>query len=555
MKQISGQPFNITTEILGRITLQRKNVFNRKDAILVKKDIDSCPSGYSAVISNSHSQKTTNPYVCCTFEDEDFHEGDVVLINKEGEIVFLYERQSPHNAIFVTERCNHRCIMCPQPPVVHEEDKTFFNMKLISLIDKDTLDIGITGGEPTLIGDKLFEIIHQIKKYQPNASISLLSNGVKFADKGYAMKLAMCNCRDLQVDVPIFSDNAEEHNRIVGANTFYKTVQGLYNLALFHVQIGLRIVVHRQTYKRLPQLADYIYRNFPFVSQVAFLQMETTGMADKNLDELWIDPYEYNEELKQAVLLLENRGICAKIYNAQLCVLPKEIQEYAYNSISDWKDTFLPECEGCKLKEKCGGLFESNRLHHSKHIKPDIKFTPMPAPKGDMKDAVSPFLIEEALTDKVLSQYVNPIIYDVPVGYGRHLLWLASKGYEVHGLDLDTKALQYLDKRIEEDGLLNAYTRCADIEDLPAKQCCDIMINIHLYSRTILEKLTSLVKTGGLFIMETPSLYGENYLTLPAVGEVKSFLEKDFELVEYRECNPQNGKVAVKVIARRKSHS
>ena len=39
------------------------------------------------------------------------------------------------------------------------------------------------------------------------------------------------------------------------------------------------IVVHKQTYQRLPQLADFIYHNFPFVSQVAFLQMETIGNA------------------------------------------------------------------------------------------------------------------------------------------------------------------------------------------------------------------------------------------------------------------------------------
>lgn len=94
----------------------------------------------------------------------EFNEGDVVLINKQGEIVFLYEIKSMHNAIFATERCNHRCIMCPQPPVAEEEDKTPFNLKLISLIDKNTVEVGITGGEPTLIGDKLFELIRQIQK-------------------------------------------------------------------------------------------------------------------------------------------------------------------------------------------------------------------------------------------------------------------------------------------------------------------------------------------------------------------------------------------------------
>lgn len=57
------------------------------------------------------------------------------------------------------------------------------------------------------------------------------------------MKLAKCKHQDLQIDIPLFSDIAEEHNRIVGAKTFYKTVQGLYNLALFHQRIGIRIVI------------------------------------------------------------------------------------------------------------------------------------------------------------------------------------------------------------------------------------------------------------------------------------------------------------------------
>lgn len=373
MKQINGTPININADILGRITLKNKNITSRKNGILVKANVTSVPAGYAAVITNSKIVSDGKPCVEDVQNLDEFNEGDVVLINSNGEIIFLYEIKSLHNAIFATELCNHRCIMCPQPPIAKEKDKTPFNLKLISLIDKHTMEVGITGGEPTLIGDKLFDLIRQIQKYQPKAGISLLSNGVKFADRSYAMKLAMCKYHDIQIDVPIFSDIAEIHNRIVGANTFYKTVQGLYNLALFHLRIGLRIVVHKLTYQRLPQLADYIYHNFPFVSQVAFMQMETTGKADANLDELWIDPYDYNEELKQAVLLLSNRGICTRIYNAQLCVLPIEIRDYAVCSISDWKDSYLPECKECLLRNQCGGLFESNQKHHSKYIKPILE--------------------------------------------------------------------------------------------------------------------------------------------------------------------------------------
>ena len=369
MKQIYGAAYNVSEDIVGRITFGNCNPFARSNEILVSDNVSKAAFGYSAIITTHPIVPgNTKPYVLID-SIEDFHEGDVVVLNQKGEIIFVYEITSCHNAIMATERCNHRCIMCPQPPVLQEKDKTQFNLKLISLMDKDTQEIGITGGEPTLIGDKLFILIRQIQKQLPKASISILSNGVKFADKEYAMKLIKCRHQDLQIDIPLFSDITEEHNRIVGANTFYKTVQGLYNLALFRQRIGLRIVVHKQTYKRLPQFADFIYHNFPFVSQVAFMQMETTGLAKENFDDLWIDPYDYNEQLREAVLLLADRGMKPYIYNAQLCVLPEDIRCYAQQSISDWKDIYIPECEGCALKGQCAGFFESNRQAYSTHIR------------------------------------------------------------------------------------------------------------------------------------------------------------------------------------------
>lgn len=369
MKQIYGAAYNVSEDIVGRITFGNCNPFARSNEILVSDNVSKAAFGYSAIITTHPIVPgNTKPYVLID-SIEDFHEGDVVVLNQKGEIIFVYEITSCHNAIMATERCNHRCIMCPQLPVLQEKDKTQFNLKLISLMDKDTQEIGITGGEPTLIGDKLFILIRQIQKQLPKASISILSNGVKFADKEYAMKLAKCRHQDLQIDIPLFSDITEEHNRIVGANTFYKTVQGLYNLALFRQRIGLRIVVHKQTYKRLPQFADFIYHNFPFVSQVAFMQMETTGLAKENFDDLWIDPYDYNEQLREAVLLLADRGMKPYIYNAQLCVLPEDIRCYAQQSISDWKDIYIPECEGCALKGQCAGFFESNRQAYSTHIR------------------------------------------------------------------------------------------------------------------------------------------------------------------------------------------
>ena len=370
MKQIQCAPYNVEDDIVGRITFGKKNILGRSKDILVCKDANSLSTfGYLATITETVAFKGKRKPYCIVDDITEFHEGDVVVINTKGEIIFVYEINSNHNALMATERCNHRCIMCPQPPILQEKDKTPFNLQLISLFNKNTQEIGITGGEPTLIGDNLFTLINHIKKVLPQTAISILSNGVKFAEKEYAMKLAKCRHQDLQIDIPLFSDIAEEHNRIVGAKTFYKTVQGLYNLALFRQRIGLRIVVHKQTYKRLPQFADFIYHNFPFVAQVAFMQMETIGLAKENFDELWIDPYDYNNELREAVLLLADRGMKPYIYNAQLCVLPQDIRCYAQQSISDWKDIYIEECNGCALKGQCAGFFASNRNAHSSHIK------------------------------------------------------------------------------------------------------------------------------------------------------------------------------------------
>lgn len=369
MKQLNGIPHNISESVVGVIATKGVSLFKRRNTILVDPMAKDNALGYKATISALSNINPKGKVVSKVQSCSDFHDGDVVLINEKGEIIFHYEINSIHNAIFATGKCNHRCIMCPQPPVTEEPDLFDFNCRIISLCSSDTKEFGITGGEPTLVGDRLFKYLKLIQKRMPKAAVTILSNGVKFADKSYVAKLASCKCRDLQIDIPIFSDIAEIHNHIVGAKTFYKTVQGLYNLAMFRQKIGIRIVVHKQTYVRLPQLAEFIYRNFPFVSQVAFLQMETIGVAEENLSDLWIDPYDYNKQLSEAVEILDNRGIRPLIYNAQLCVLPEHIRGFAVNAISDWKDTFLTECSTCRLRNCCGGLFESNQGHHSEHIK------------------------------------------------------------------------------------------------------------------------------------------------------------------------------------------
>jgi hypothetical protein len=58
---------------------------------------------------------------------------------------------------------------------------------------------------------------------------------------------------------------------------------GLQNLGRHGVPVEIR-VLHRYTFERLPQLAEFIYRNLTFASHVTFMGMEMMGFAINSLD-------------------------------------------------------------------------------------------------------------------------------------------------------------------------------------------------------------------------------------------------------------------------------
>jgi His-Xaa-Ser system radical SAM maturase HxsC len=301
---------------------------------------------------------------------ENLDNGDVVLLNS-FDLTTLYKVGSPHNSILATNRCNCRCVMCPQPPADDPENLLEYNLKLISLMDsKNTEYLGITGGEPTLLGADLIRLVRVCREKLPQTQLTLLTNGRKLKDLDLARDLVKAGFPNLIMEIPLFADNDTEHDAIMGVKgSFYETIEGLYNLARLGQPVGLRTVLHSLTINRLTQYAEYIYRNLPFVVQVAFMGMETIGFARDNLDRLWVDPYEYKEQLLSAVKHLARRMVGVSIYNHQLCILPSDLWPYARKSITTWKQTYLPICKECLVIDQCGGFFGTG-IKHSDYIHP-----------------------------------------------------------------------------------------------------------------------------------------------------------------------------------------
>lgn len=380
VKQFSGQASNVNKSIIGRVTKHKKGIFNRKDYVLISDIPDNSLWGYAGLITVNTAHEINKPHIKAPDKSilNEINDNDIVKLDPNGEITVIWEHKSPHNYVLLTERCNCRCMTCPQPPAF-SDDKIRFgnNYKLLSLIDsKTTQKIGLTGGEPTLVGDHLLKLITLCRDNLPNTTLNLLTNGRMFSKFEFTKRLAEINHPRLIICVSLGSDTDIINDKIMGAKgSFFETIAGLHNLALFQQKVEIRIVIHLKNYDRLPQIAEFIYRNCPFVIHVAFMGMEITGLCLDNIKELWIDPVEYNNQLRTAVLQLDRQLMNVSIYNVPLCLLPEVIWSFARQSISTWKNIYMPICESCSVKKECCGVFSTSGSFQSNNIKPIITYS------------------------------------------------------------------------------------------------------------------------------------------------------------------------------------
>ena len=371
-----GTPQGESQRILGRITRTPIDVAARPDyirVILRDKNPEEPLTGYAAVLVEGSKPILVDGPSAQGYATLDFlSNGHIATVDLgNGHTRAVYRPESRFNTLFATERCNSNCLMCSQPPKdVDDSYLAIEHLRLIDLIQSPPEQLGITGGEPTLLGEGLVQIIAKLRDRFPETFVLMLSNGRLYAYEDFVQKLAAVGHKNFLTTIPLYADNAVDHDYVVQAKgAFDQTIQGLYNAARHNLAVEIRVVLHKQTIPGLLALVEFIYRNLPFVRQVALMGLENMGYVKKNWDLLWIDPADYADTLEAAVQHLYRRRVGVSVYNLPLCVLPKSIWSFARKSISDFKNIYLDECNGCSVKEHCGGLFLSSETRHSRLIK------------------------------------------------------------------------------------------------------------------------------------------------------------------------------------------
>lgn len=281
--------------------------------------------------------------------------------------------------IFVTNKCNSNCIMCPMSegsrrknnPEHIEELKAY-----IRELPKDMEYINVTGGEPTLAGKDFLEIMHMLKEKFQHSGFQLLTNGRSAADNNFLNAMLKEMPDGIRYAIPLHCSREEVHDSITQVKgSFRQTICGISNLLKHDAKVEIRIVVSSRNIEYLKDTAKFIVEHFPGVFCVNFVAMEMMGNAAKNREILWVDYAEVFKKARAAIEILVTSGIDVQLYNFPLCAVEHDYWRLAAKSITEYKIRYMEACDECSVKPICGGFFVSTQkvMHPEVHPVKEVK--------------------------------------------------------------------------------------------------------------------------------------------------------------------------------------
>jgi len=120
------------------------------------------------------------------------------------------------------------------------------------------------------------------------------------------------------------------------------------------------------------------------------------------------------------------------------------------------------------------------------------------------KDPI-PFLVDQ------IDRLPKGKVLDVAMGEGRNGVFLATKGFQVTGIDISERGLQKAKALAAERGT-TIETRVADLEEVEFEQgTYDVVLCTYYLDRRLIPKMKAAVRSGGVVVMETYTLDYQRY--------------------------------------------
>lgn len=282
---------------------------------------------------------------------------EIILFYPKVETLKRFYRPSANsNSLLLTELCDQRCIMCSQPPKNKSYDDFSLYKEAIFLMP-DNAHLGITGGEPTLFKEPLFNFLKQIIKKKNEFTFHILTNAQHFLKEDINNLFLLS--KNVTWGIPLYSHESKAHDDIVSKDgAFHRLFESFNYLLSSGSQVELRTVLMKQNVDHLTGLSNLISTKLSWIRVWAIMQLENIGYARMNWKKIFFDNSEDFSEIEKSISILQSNNINLSLYNFPFCTVPKDFRKYAKNSISDWKNKYLDECNNCKKQKDCCGFFE-----------------------------------------------------------------------------------------------------------------------------------------------------------------------------------------------------
>jgi His-Xaa-Ser system radical SAM maturase HxsC len=283
--------------------------------------------------------------------------GDICIVfPQSNSLIRLIRPYANSNTILLTERCDQACVMCSQPPKNKNYEYYDLYKEAIMLAPRN-IQIGISGGEPTLYKEALFNFLLEISHIRPDVKFHILSNAQHFSERDTQSLEQLKN--NILWGIPMYSHNYVEHDKIVcKEGAYHNLLTGINILLKSGSKIELRTVILQQNYKSLSGLADFISRHIPDIDIWAIMQLERIGFAKMNWDHIFYDSSIDFGFIENALSIANQNNVKFGLYNFPLCTVTPKWRDFSFKTISDWKNKYLTVCDHCSLKNDCGGFFE-----------------------------------------------------------------------------------------------------------------------------------------------------------------------------------------------------
>ena len=210
----------------------------------------------------------------------------ILLYPKVNTLKRFYRPTANSNSLLLTELCDQRCIMCSQPPKNKSYDDFSLYKEAIFLMP-DNAHLGITGGEPTLFKEPLFNFLKKIIEKKNNFTFHILTNAQHFLKEDINNLFLLS--KNVTWGIPLYSNESKAHDDIVSKDGAFNRLFDSFNYLISSgSQVELRTVLMKQNVEHLTNLSHLICTKLSWIRVWAIMQLENIGYARMNWKKIFL---------------------------------------------------------------------------------------------------------------------------------------------------------------------------------------------------------------------------------------------------------------------------